>query len=184
MAVDASVWACSVPFVDTFNSKDLLSEFIWLCVGIAAFGHAFETIVTVFQVLIPILLIFKRDLFFLCLGPLVYWSLYKGMELMVGPPKKGKKYSRRARRQCVHHSWREYIRQRRRARNPRRYPRVGPLRRRGIYGMREHAPTVLERNVMAMLRDLRFELLGTTRTGGVDPSARSGTRPHRRRRAR
>ena len=164
LAVDPSVWYCSGSAPSSFNVKSFLSEVLGTCFGIIVFAHAFEVLVNVFQVLIPIASIFKRDLFFLGLDPLVSWLLYSSTKLLLGPPKEEKKSPRHVRRKSEQKFWKNYSRQRKSARNPRRYPRVGPVRRRGIYGMREHPPTVLERNVMAMLRDLRFELLRTAPT--------------------
>ena len=161
LAVDASVWNCSAVTIGSYDIKSFFSELFWICLGIVVLGHALDMTVKMFQILIPILGIFKRDLFFLSLGPIVTLFCYMSMSWLVGPPKKEKKYSRRTRRTAEQHAWKEFTRHRKRHNRRRRYPRVGPVRRRGIYGMREHAPTVLDRRVMSMLRDLRFELVRT-----------------------
>ena len=84
---------------------------------------------------------------------------YLGAKWVVGPLKKEKKPSRIICRKHSQHVYREHRRHRKHSRKRRRYPRVGPVRRRGIYAARENAPTVLEQNVMQMMRDLRFELV-------------------------
>ena len=170
LSIDASVWNCSATSLDI---KSKMEELFWILVGFVFLGHFFEQMFKIFSVVIPIIKIFKRDLFFLSLGPIVYWLCYMGTKWLISlkiPKKKVKKYSRRIRRKYEQQVWKEYFSQRKRSTKFRRYPRVGPVRRRGIYGLREHAPTVLERKVMRMLRDLRFELRGTRHSMEPAPS--------------
>ena len=159
LAVDASIWLCSDSNSGISRSRGILNESFWICFAILVYAKVFEVMVSFSQVLIPIITLFKRDLFFLSLGPLVYWLLYAGAKWIVGPPKKERNFSRSIRRKYYQHVEREHRRRHMRSRRRRRYPRVGPVRHRGIHAPRENAPTILEQNVMQMLRDLRFDLL-------------------------
>ena len=176
LSVDASVWKCSATSVDM---KSRFEELFWILVGFVFLGHAFEQMFKIVQVAFPIINIFKRDLFILSLGPIIYWLCYISTKWLVGPEKKVKKYPRHIRRKCEQHFWKEYSSSRKRRKRSRRYPRVGPVRRRGVYGMREHAPTVLERKVLTMLHDFHSELIRTRY--GMESAPNRPPRRHRRR---
>ena len=90
LAIDPSIWYSSGSVPSSLNAKNLLSDVLEFCFGIIVFAHAFEALVNVFQVLIPIASIFERDLFFLGLGPLVSWLLYLSTKWLVGLPKEEK----------------------------------------------------------------------------------------------
>ena len=189
LAVDASIWVCSAPLLGTFDIRNMLSEMFWFCIGLAAFAHSLEVVVNAFQILIPIIMIFKRDLFMLSLSPLVCWLFYMCAKWYVGPSKKDKKYPRREHRRYTQHVFREHRRHRRRSSRG-RTPHLGRqvpfrLRRQGVYAPRSQAPTVLEQNVMAIMRDLRFELIRTrnniSETSSARPHRHQGHRNRRRR---